>query len=291
MSWGTWHPDPAVIVALVTAAWAYGRGVRRVLWRDGRVRGVRRSNVAAFGLGLAAVAAALLSPIAAMAEALLWVHMLQHVLLVMVAAPLLVLGRPGVAVPLALPPRWRRSVRRWGRWGPLPAARRALVHPASAWGLSAAALWTWHLPALYEGALRSGWVHVAEHGTLLGTGVLFWWVALGPHRRLARGADVLFVVTGGFQGATLGALFTFAGVSFYPSYRQSAAAWGLSPLADQQLAGVIMWIPAGVVYLAAASALFVAWLRAAEAEAGPAPRAPSRGGAMVEAGSSGGRGA
>src|SRR5439155_14282040 len=128
-----------------------------------------------------------------------------------------------------------------------------------AWLLALVALWVWHLPSLYQAALRNEPIHALEHGSFLGTSVLFWWTALSPggRRRLPRGADVLYVFTGGFQGAALGALLTFASVPLYPFYAHTVGPWGLSPLQDQQLAGVIMWIPSGVIYLAVASGLFV----------------------------------
>ncbi len=102
-----------------------------------------------------------------------------------------------------------------------------------------------------------------EHLSFLGTALFFWWVVLQPagRRRLSDGMSVLCVVTMGMQGGLLGALLTFAGTSFYPVQSAGAASWGLTPLEDQQLAGLIMWLPAGLVYLGVAAALFVAWLR------------------------------
>lgn len=265
--WAAWNLDPLVVVGLVAVAWAYARGVR-ILWRGGRGRGISVPRAAAFGVGLSAVTVALVTPVEAMAEALLAAHMLQHVLLVMVAAPLLVLGAPLLPLSLALPRGVRRVLRRWQgrRW--MAAVTGALTAAVPAWMIGVSVLWAWHVPVLYQAALRSEWVHAAEHASLLATALLFWWVPLGAsgRSRLAPGADVLYVFTGGLQGAALGALFTFSAVPFYPAYASSAAAWGLGPLQDQQLAGVIMWIPSGVVYLVAASGLFVRWIRASEEE-------------------------
>jgi cytochrome c oxidase assembly factor CtaG len=134
--------------------------------------------------------------------------------------------------------------------------------------LSVAVLWGWHVPALYEQAVRSEALHTVEHLSFLATAFMFWWVVLQPSGRSpAPGRDVLYVFTAGLAGSALGALLTFAASPIYPSYTRAAAALGASPLTDQQLAGLIMWIPSGVVYLGFASWLFVRWLRVVEREA------------------------
>ena len=121
----------------------------------------------------------------------------------------------------------------------------------------------------YDAAVRNEGIHALEHMSFLATAILFWWVAIRPgqHHRLSGGTDVLFVFTAGIQSGALGAILTFAGSPLYPAYAHSVAQWGLTPLQDQQLAGLIMWIPAGLVYLAAAAALFVRWLLTMEREA------------------------
>ena len=160
--------------------------------------------------------------------------------------------------------RRRRLGLWWNRARILPGVAAVLTTPLVAWGLHVSILWAWHLPAAYQAALGNDAIHAVEHLTFLGTALLFWWVVLQPagRRRLNHGMAVLYVVTAGMQGGLLGALLTFAGTSFYPAQSLSAASWGLTPLEDQQLAGLIMWLPAGLVYLGAAAALFLAWLRA-----------------------------
>jgi cytochrome c oxidase assembly factor CtaG len=134
------------------------------------------------------------------------------------------------------------------------------------WLAAVAGLWAWHAPALYDLALRSPWVHRAEHVVFLGTWFLFWRLALdrGSPRRLARGADVVFVVSGGLAAGALGAILALAPLPLYPAYLTTTAAWGLTPLQDQRLAGLLMWVPTGVESLAIAACLFVALLRHAE---------------------------
>ena len=265
--WGQWNAQPFLLVPLAFVVWLYGRGVRR-LWRAGTVgRGVRRWQAGCFGAGMFAVLLALVSPLDAMAEALLSAHMAQHFLLIMVAAPLLVLGSPGVAFGAAVPVTWRRAAHRIGRAGAPRRIAHGFASPVATWSLALVALWAWHLPALYDAALEHLPIHVLEHACFLGTALLFWWTAIAPsgRRRLYRGADVLYVFTGGFQGAVLGALLVFASSPLFPFYSLARTGpWGLTPLSDQQLAGAVMWVPSGIVSLLIAGMLFVRWLGAME---------------------------
>jgi cytochrome c oxidase assembly factor CtaG len=188
-------------------------------------------------------------------------HMLEHELLTVVAAPLLAAGRPGVPYLLALPLRWRR---RLGVWlvdaGALRIWRR-LVHPAVAWALHGAALWLWHAPPLFEAALRSEAIHYLQHLTLLGTALLFW-ASLLPRRAdmRVRVIAVFSLFTTTLHSTLLGALLTLSPTIWYASYAGAAPPGGLSALEDQQLAGLIMWVPFGVVFLIAGLALFAAWV-------------------------------
>jgi len=179
-----------------------------------------------------------------------------------VAAPLLVLGRPLVPFVWALSPAARRTV---GRWTGAPAVRgtwAALTHPLAAWALHAVAIWIWHLPSLYAASVRSDMVHALQHASFLGTALLFWWSVLGTSRRGRPVAPwaVLSLFGTALHTSILGALLTFSTRVWYPVYGATTAVWGLTPLEDQQLAGLIMWVPAGLVYLAAALALLAGWL-------------------------------
>jgi putative membrane protein len=266
--WDAWDWDAALPLAV--AAFTYGRGVR-ILWRRAGVgRGVRRWQVAAFTAGLLALALALVSPLDALGSALFSAHMGQHMLLIVVVAPLLVLGRPVVPLLWALPPPAPRLL--GGCWQRAAIVRRGwawLTLPAVVWVLHVAALWVWHLPRLYQAALVDQRIHLAEHAILLGTALLFWWAVVHPGRTgaVAFGASSIAVFAMAMQGGLLGALMAFAPVAWYPAYASTVAAWGLTLLEDQQLAGMIMWAPAGLVYLAATLALLSAWLRAAERRA------------------------
>lgn len=261
---GAWAADPAALTAVAAAALLYAAGLRRLQRRGG----APRRRAAAFAAGLGAVAAALLSPLEGLSAALLSAHMVQHLLLILVAAPLLVLARPQVAWLLALPPGARRWLGRRARTDAGRATWHALSHPAVAWGLHAAAVWAWHLPGPYQAALRHDAVHALEHAVLLGTALLFWWPLLGARgrRRLDGGTAFLYLLAASLQGGALGALMTLAPAPWYPAYAGTAPAWGLTPLQDQHLAGLLMWVPAGLWYGLAAGAVLVAWLGRWEGE-------------------------
>ncbi|HEY7064795.1 MAG TPA: cytochrome c oxidase assembly protein [Chloroflexota bacterium] len=268
--WTAWAWDPAVLLGLIVAAAFYTRGLRTYWGRVGAGRGVRPWQAAGYAGGLAAIVLALVSPLDPLAEALFAAHMVQHLLLLLVAAPLLVLGAPIVPFLWALPRARRHALGRWWRGARgVRAAWRALSQPAVVWLLYAATLWLWHLPGPYQAALASPPVHALEHTTLLASALLFWWTVLHPAHagRLAYGPGVLYVFTAGVQSGLLGVLLTFARTPWYPAYAASEAAWGLTPLEDQQLAGLLMWVPGSLAHLLAAAGLFVAWLSAAEREA------------------------
>lgn len=258
-----WTWEPTVLLGLLLVSWLYARGVCALWRRAGRGRGIAGWRVGAFAGGMLALVAALVSPLDALGTALFVAHMGQHTLLVLAAAPLLVLGSPHLALLWAIRPRARRRLGRWYLTQPtLRAGWHGLTHPATVWVLHAGALWLWHLPGPYQWALTSGIVHGAEHASFLGTALLFWWAVpgVGPHPRLNPVAGILYLFTFTLQGGILGALMTFSGSPWYPVYAATAPAWGLTPLDDQQLAGLMMWIPAGLVYVVAALVPMAIWL-------------------------------
>ncbi|HEX2172491.1 MAG TPA: cytochrome c oxidase assembly protein, partial [Dehalococcoidia bacterium] len=265
--WTAWTVEPLALVALVATGYLYARGSGRS--RAGHAPPLGRRL--AFWCGLAALAAALFSPVAALGLAIFAGHMVQHLILVLVAAPLIVLGRPLTVLARGLSHTVRRLVaRRWPR-GLIRAFRHGAGLPLLIWWLHVGALWIWHLPAWYQAALRDEAVHALEHLTFAGTAILFWWAVLpaGRRFRLSPGAGGLYLFAAAMQGTALGALMTFAARPWYPDYAPSAPAWGLTPVEDQQLAGLVMWIPAAVVYVIAAAGLIVVWLDADGAQAAP----------------------
>jgi putative membrane protein len=188
--------------------------------------------------------------------------MAQHELLMVVAAPLLVLGRPVIPFLWALPMSWRRMLGGWSALRSVNATWVLLTMPVVAWVLHGIAIWVWHAPSLYQATLRSDTIHTLQHVTFLATALLFWWALLhGREGRIGRPAAVIYLFTTSVHTSLLGALLTFSTSLWYPLYEATTLPWGLTPLEDQQLAGVIMWIPAGVAYLVATLALAATWLR------------------------------
>jgi putative membrane protein len=259
--WYTWSFDPLVLVPLLLTHWLYGRGVLK-LWRQaGAGRGIRRSEAACFLAGELTLVLALVWPFDALGGTLFSGHMVQHMLLMVVAPPLLVLGRPLAPVIWALPESWRPhagAITRRLRPG------RFLTRPSVATLIQGVALWGWHAPAPFQAAMFDDAIHTAEHVTFMGSAVLFWWSIVhagrdGPQGYAAAAGWTLITV---LHGGMLGALLTFAGKPLYPAYGDAAALWGMTALEDQQLAGLIMWVPTGMVHLAAGVWLIGAWISA-----------------------------
>lgn len=265
--WRQWDFSAIVVLPIALGAWLYGRGLRRVWGRAGAGRGISRGQAAAFGAGIATLVAALMSPLDAASAASFSLHMVQHLLLIVVAAPLLVAGAADAAFLWALPRRWRTGFGRFvgslGGWLGDRDSGRLLVL-----ALATGALWVWHVPALYDLALRREAVHVAEHASFLLTAVLFWAsvIRLRPRDHAGNGVRILSVFAMALQGSMLGALITFASRPLYVSHQAVAPVLDLDPLTDQQIAGVIMWMPPGLLYTGVAAYLVVQWLAAPENE-------------------------
>lgn len=258
----------AVAVPLALAATAYFRGLHRIWRRAGQGRGVRSADALAFGAGLLVLAVMLVLPLHAWGKLRFTPHMIEHQLLTVVAAPLLAAGRAGVPYLFALPRSWRRRIAGWSASGYVRRLWRGVFHPAAAWTLHALALWLWHAPALFEAALRSEIIHYLQHVSLFGTSLLFW-VSLLPRRSDARTrlVGMFSLFTTSLHATLLGALLTLSPSIWYDTYAAVAEPGGLSPLEDQQLAGLVMWVPGGLVYVGAALALCAALLRADDAPA------------------------
>jgi putative membrane protein len=231
----------------------YAVGAARVWRRAGRWRGVSAMQAASFAGGWLALAAALVSPLDGLGAHLFSAHMVQHELLMVVAAPLLVLGRPLAAWAWALAPAWRMRVSRLTHRSWFSGVWESLTHPVSAWSLHALALWGWHVPTLFEAALHSEGVHVLQHASFFVTALLFWWAVLGGDARSrGTGPALAYLFTTMMHTAALGALLTLAPTAWYPDYVATTVALGMDPVADQQLGGLVMWVPGGFAYLAAA---------------------------------------
>jgi len=263
--WVSWSADWWLWLLIGLSGWLYVRGLRR-LWQASAVdAGITRVQAIAFAAGWLTLVVALLSPLDALGGALFSAHMIQHELIMIVAAPLLILGHPLGPWAWALPERWRKPAATLCLETGLRTAVRWLTRPLVASLVSVVALWVWHIPALFDAALENEGLHALQHASFFVSSILFW-EALFPHRtaRPHYGAGVFYVVAAGVQSTLLGALLTFAQTPWYQPYVITTAIWNLTPLEDQQLGGLIMWIPGGLVYLAITLALMAAWMRAAK---------------------------
>jgi len=268
--WQAWNWDLWLLSGLFLNAYLYTRGVF-ALWQNAGIgRGITWRQIGLFGLGLAALMIALLSPLDALSTALFSAHMVQHMLLLYVAPLLLMVGAPPVLFVWAMPRPWRRPIMRWWRqslwqrwWQRLCTG---LLHPMIIWSLFGLVLWLWHAPLFYQAALENRTIHLLEHASFFGVAWLFCWLLVHTwrHKNPNYGLILLIIFTTALHSGMLGALLTFATTPLYPIYQVGVAQWGLTLLADQQLAGVIMWIPVGFFYLVALLMLVARWLRKME---------------------------
>lgn len=268
--WHHWSWSELPLLLLMGAV--YGLGLRALWKRAGTGTGISRGQLAAFGTGMSVLFVALVSPLDFLAGQLLSAHMVQHLLLTIVAAPLFVIGRFPLAVAWSLTPRWNSKF--WKDWRGKQ-AWDLLTRPAAACLLHAAAIWTWHMPRLYQASLRSEWIHFLEHFAFFLTAFLFWQVfidltkMLGAGRSPNFGIGILMVFVLGLVNGLLGVLIAFSTYVWYPIYIHETTLFGLSALEDQQLAGTLMWVPAGIVYTASALGMMGRWLFALESLENP----------------------
>jgi cytochrome c oxidase assembly factor CtaG len=257
----TWTWDPWVVLPLTLSGSLYAAGAFRLWRRAGVGRGVRLWQAGCFALGWLLLAGALVTPLHWLGERLFVAHMVEHEILMAVSAPLLIVARPVGAMLWALPARWRRRVGSLGRVPALARSWSILTNAPIATILHGAALWVWHIPALYEAALADPWVHWLQHVSFFATALLFWRALLqGPERERAYGAAVFYLFATSLHTGFLGILLAVARQPIYPLQTGTAPEWGLTPLEDQQLAGLVMWIPAGLIYAGAALALAGLWI-------------------------------
>lgn len=246
-----WSSDPLVTVPLIITVSLYARGAFRLRHRLGRLLpGFGTREIGCFLTGTAVLVAALNPPLEGTAKALLSAHMVQHILLVTIAPPLLVLGKPEVAWLWSLPEGWRRGLAHQRKLRSVLSPLSPFAKPVPAATLHMAVLWIWHIPALFDAAAATEWLHWIEHVLFFGTALLFWRAVIkaAAGREAAAAALIACFITL-LQSGLLSALLSFAR---QPLYRNpGTAAWGLTALQDQQLAGAIMSIPMCVVYLVA----------------------------------------
>lgn len=261
-----WPFDPVVLMPMAITALAYVLGLARLRHRTTHQGSLPTWRILVFVLGWLGLALVLLSPLDILADISFAAHMAQHVVLVVIAPPLLILGRPIAPFMSALPSAWRRPFgqrlltglprRLWRTFTKMPIA--ASIH-----GM---AVWFWHLPFAYEAALASNAIHNAEHFSLFGGALLFWWSVIYSGRQgpLRYGSGVVGLFLTAMHMKLLGILIILAPVPLYPTYATGTSPWGLSALEDQQLAGLIMLLPCGAAYLVVGLVLMGTWLSRAD---------------------------
>lgn len=246
----TWHRHPSVLLGATILAVAYVAALR-FRWTP---------RAWCYGAGVIVLLVALLSPLHTLGEQYLFsAHMLQHLLLLLIVPPLLLLGLPPAAI--------ARIVRLPG----VGALEQVLGRPVIAWTIGIGAMWLWHLPVLYNAALAYERLHIVEHLALLISAAIFWWplFALESYARLHPLAALLYLFAAMIASGVLGMILTFAAPGLYPAYLSPTDApgilpllrgiWGLTPPVDQQLGGLLMWVPGSFAYLAAIVALLTRW--------------------------------
>jgi len=261
---------------LLASAVLYAGGFLR-LWPHVHARAQLWWRAAAYLGGWLTLVVALLSPMDRAATGSFAWHLIQHETLMLVAAPLLVIGRALPTFLWALPHRARVAAGHATRAGWLRGAWNTLTSPLSAWLLHAAALWVWHAPALFNAAVTNATVHDWQHATFLVTALIFWHALLHKSARARHGLALLYLFTTTIHTGVLGALLTFAGRPLYATLDSGLRdASSLTALEDQQLGGLIMWVPGSIVYVAAALILAARWLRMLEQRGRPgAAHSPS----------------
>lgn len=253
-----WNFDLLVLLNLSLLGWLYLRGAHALWQKAGPGRGVSYRQAAAFLTSLTVLLVALISPLHALAEVLASAHMVQHMLLMVVAAPLFVVGSPEFVLSWGLAPRWRRVAVRWRR----ALNTELLSRPLLPWMLYAGDLWIWHLPSAYQAALVDPLVHDVQHLSFFIASCLFWRMLLDPlrRRRLHPLTAVTILFTTSLHAMLLGIFMALSPVVWYEIYSARSMVWGLTPLEDQQLAGLIMWMPACLIYPASAAVAMGTWL-------------------------------
>jgi putative membrane protein len=254
-----WEWDPLVVVPLVVSLLLYSIGLGRLWTRAGVGRGVSLGRTGCFAAGWLTLVGALVSPLHEYGEHLFLAHMIEHELLMAVAAPLLALSKPIGTFLHALPREWRLILIDLAAAPPLRHGWVWLTTPLIATVLHAIAIWVWHIPAFLDATVESEAMHRLQHISFLVTALFFWWAII---RRPARdhGLGALHVFATMVHTGLLGALLTLAPRVFFPAQTADAPFFGLTALQDQQLAGLFMWVPGGVVYLGAGLYLLASWL-------------------------------
>jgi cytochrome c oxidase assembly factor CtaG len=249
----SWSLEPQIVLGLLIAAGLYAVGWWRYTRKSRGKPPLPPWRAVCYALGLIAVGLALLSPISVYSSLLFSMHMTQHLLMMIVAAPLIWLGAPLLPSLWALPRAWRRAIGALFVPGnPVQRLFHYLTVPVVAVTIYLVTIAVWHIPAFYDAAQGRSVVHDLEHLMFFGAALLYWWPVVHPaggRRRLSYGAGIFYLFPALLEGNLIGALITFAGEPLYETYRLAPRVWGLSAVQDQQIGGLLMWVLGGLLLL------------------------------------------
>lgn len=256
----SWNWDPFLIISLLIVSAAYLKGFANIYRR----KSLSSKELIFFSISILVLIIALMSPLDKWSDELQAWHMIQHMLIMMIAAPFFVLAVPLFVFLWSLPLKIRHRLTPLYRW--LYGHKSGwyfLWQPALLWSVFAFTLWVWHLPRLYEAALYSSWIHDLQHISFFIAACLFWRLLLDPiHRfKMGRAIGILYLFATTLHATLLGVFMTLSPKIWYGFYSDKTNLWGLSALEDQQLAGLIMWMPACMVYVAVTVFIFINWLK------------------------------
>lgn len=260
--WNTWTFDPLTLAGLAVLIVLYTRGLVRSRGRSGDLFPWWRPT--SFYVGWTALLLGAVSPIDGLSGDLFLMHMVQHMLMMMVGPPLILVGTPVVPVlrglprvlrdDLAIPLFQMKRVRK---------ALSFLASPLTAWLVFVFTVWVWHIPALYNEAVTNEALHFLQHATFIGAAAFFWWIAIDPvplKPRLSYALRLLYLFLATLQSTALAAIITLSEDVLYSYYESVPRLWGLTPGEDQMIAGLIMWIPGAGIYFIVLSVLFFVML-------------------------------
>jgi putative membrane protein len=263
----SWNWDPLVIISLLLLTMAYLKGLKnldqkRKQHEEGR--SLSKKEISFFATSILFLVIALMSPVDQWSDELQAWHMIQHMLIMMLAAPFFVLAVPLLVFLWSLPLGARRKIIPLYRW--LYGYRSGwyfMWQPILLWSVFALTLWVWHLPSLYEAALHSPWIHDLQHISFFIVACLFWRVLLDPiHRfKMGRALGIVYLFATTLHATLLGVFMTLSPKLWYGFYEGRTSPWSLTALEDQQLAGLIMWMPACMIYVVVTVFIFINWLK------------------------------
>jgi len=275
----SWDWRPEVILVILVMGGLFLIGWRRLRAISGPAKNWRSLGAKwrpiFYIIGLLVIGFALMSPLDVLVQQLFFMHMIQHLLLLLIAPPLLLLGQPLVPMLWGLPRQLRKPLGRALRTGqPLARIGDVITTPIFAAAAFVVTLAVWHIPVFYDAAQGRTFTHDLEHLMFFGTALLYWWPIIHPsggRRRLSFGLALPYLLPPFLESMLIGVMLTFAGQPLYQTYAEMEMPWGLNPVTDQQLGGLIMWIPGGMFFLIPMIGLLIALLNNEERPVRPGP--------------------